>query len=182
MVTNEVKIEDFDADTVLLLLQYMYGCLEDLPSDHSQVIQKALRLFLCPVYHPRYGLDLRIRFCRVPHASEPDDVMHPQQAASSCILASFWWDLCVFARLESAKLNTRSCLALVFGRAPELVFWACQIVELFKASDKYHVDGLVKECIEIFRKITRAEDVASLLEVLLGSPHLQLALAPLLPT
>ena len=40
-----------------------------------------------------------------------------------------------------------------------------QVLELFKAADKYDVPGLVKECVQIFRKITRSADVAPLLQV-----------------
>ena len=35
--TAEVRISDLDSDTVELLLRYCYGCLQELPSDHSQV-------------------------------------------------------------------------------------------------------------------------------------------------
>ncbi|DBB04815.1 TPA: hypothetical protein ACH3X3_010105 [Trebouxia sp. C0006] len=40
-----------------------------------------------------------------------------------------------------------------------------KVLELFKAADKYDVPGLVKECVQIFRKITRSADVAPLLQV-----------------
>ena len=40
-----------------------------------------------------------------------------------------------------------------------------QVLELFKAADKYDVPGLVKECVQIFKKITHAADVAPLLQV-----------------
>lgn len=40
-----------------------------------------------------------------------------------------------------------------------------QVLELFKAADKYDVAGLVKECVQIFKKITHAADVAPLLQV-----------------
>ena len=40
-----------------------------------------------------------------------------------------------------------------------------QVLELFKASDKYDVAGLVKECVQIFRGITDASTVAALLQV-----------------
>ncbi|KAL3161670.1 hypothetical protein ABBQ38_008771 [Trebouxia sp. C0009 RCD-2024] len=40
-----------------------------------------------------------------------------------------------------------------------------RVLELFKAADKYDVAGLVKECIQIFKKITHAADVAPLLQV-----------------
>ncbi len=48
-----------------------------------------------------------------------------------------------------------------------LLMVACgwQVLELFKAADKYDVPGLVKECVQIFRKITRSADVAPLLQV-----------------
>ena len=42
---------------------------------------------------------------------------------------------------------------------------AMQVLELFKAADKYDVAGLVKECVQIFKKITHAADVAPLLQV-----------------
>ena len=42
---------------------------------------------------------------------------------------------------------------------------ALQVLKLFKAADKYDVAGLVKECVQIFKKITRAADVAPLLQV-----------------
>ncbi len=51
-----------------------------------------------------------------------------------------------------------------------------QVLELFKAADKYDVPGLVKECVQIFRKITRSADVAPLLQV---SFHSLLLLFPL---
>ena len=35
--TAQVCISDLDCDTVELLLRYCYGCLQELPSDHSQV-------------------------------------------------------------------------------------------------------------------------------------------------
>ena len=35
--TAQVCIADLDCDTVELLLRYCYGCLQELPSDHSQV-------------------------------------------------------------------------------------------------------------------------------------------------
>ena len=41
-----------------------------------------------------------------------------------------------------------------------------QVIELFKASDKYDVDGLLRECIHTFHKITKARHVAFLLQVL----------------
>ena len=40
-----------------------------------------------------------------------------------------------------------------------------QVLELFKAADKYDVPGLVKECVQIFRNITHSADVAPLLQV-----------------
>ena len=40
-----------------------------------------------------------------------------------------------------------------------------QVLELFKAADKYDVSGLLKECVQIFKKITRSVDVAPLLQV-----------------
>ncbi len=43
------------------------------------------------------------------------------------------------------------------------------MLELFKAADKYDVAGLVKECMQIFRKITHSADVAPLLQV--SCPH-----------
>ena len=39
------------------------------------------------------------------------------------------------------------------------------MIELFKASDKYDVPGLLRECIHIFHKITEARHVAYLLQV-----------------
>lgn len=42
-----------------------------------------------------------------------------------------------------------------------------QAIELFKASDKYDVDGLQRECIHVFQKITQARHVAFLLQVFL---------------
>jgi hypothetical protein len=41
----------------------------------------------------------------------------------------------------------------------------CQVVELFKACDKYDVVGLLRECIHVFHKITKARHVAYLLMV-----------------
>ena len=35
--TAQVCISDLECDTVELLLRYCYGCLQELPSDHSQV-------------------------------------------------------------------------------------------------------------------------------------------------
>ena len=43
-----------------------------------------------------------------------------------------------------------------------------QVLELFKAADKYDVSGLLKECVQIFKKITRSMDVAPLLQVKLA--------------
>ena len=43
-----------------------------------------------------------------------------------------------------------------------------QVLELFKAADKYDVPGLVKECVQIFRKLTQSADVAPLLQVSWG--------------
>lgn len=42
--TSEVQIPDFDYDTILLMLQYMYGCLELDPEhlSHPQVSQQTL--------------------------------------------------------------------------------------------------------------------------------------------
>ena len=40
-----------------------------------------------------------------------------------------------------------------------------QVIELFKAADKYDVPGLLKECTNIFHKITAAPHVAGLLSV-----------------
>ncbi|KAK9829027.1 hypothetical protein WJX72_003488 [[Myrmecia] bisecta] len=73
--THQVHISDLRYDTVMLLLRYMYGCLQDFPRHHTEVI------------------------------------------------------------------------------------------ELFRASDKYDVRGLVKECVQVFRKITRADHLAPLLQV-----------------
>ncbi|CAK0782930.1 hypothetical protein CVIRNUC_006125 [Coccomyxa viridis] len=73
--TAQVCISDLDCDTVELLLRYCYGCLQELPSDHSQVI------------------------------------------------------------------------------------------ELFKAADKYDVLGLVQECVARFRQLTGADEIAPLLQV-----------------
>ena len=44
-------------------------------------------------------------------------------------------------------------------------YGSLQVLELFKAADKYDVAGLVKECVQIFKKITHAADVAPLLQV-----------------
>lgn len=44
-------------------------------------------------------------------------------------------------------------------------YYNLQVLELFKAADKYDVPGLVKECVQIFKKITHAADVAPLLQV-----------------
>ena len=35
--TSQVCISDLDPDVVEMLLRYCYGCLQELPSDHSQV-------------------------------------------------------------------------------------------------------------------------------------------------
>jgi hypothetical protein len=40
-----------------------------------------------------------------------------------------------------------------------------QVIELFKAADKYDVLGLVQECVASFRQLTGAEEVAPLLKV-----------------
>ena len=40
-----------------------------------------------------------------------------------------------------------------------------QVIELFKAADKYDVLGLVQECVARFRKLTGAAEVAPLLQV-----------------
>ena len=53
-----------------------------------------------------------------------------------------------------------------FARQP-VSKWLCtasQVIELFKASDKYDVPGLLRECIHIFHKITEARHVAYLLQ------------------
>lgn len=44
-------------------------------------------------------------------------------------------------------------------------YYNLQVLELFKAADKYDVPGLVKECVQTFKKITHAADVAPLLQV-----------------
>eukprot|EP00884_Botryococcus_braunii_P004067 jgi/Botrbrau1/13661/Bobra.0292s0010.1 len=73
--TCEVHIEDFSLSAILLMLQYMYGCLPELPKDHGQV------------------------------------------------------------------------------------------VEMFKAADKYDCPGLMKECVQTFRQTTEVNDIAGLLQV-----------------
>ena len=40
-----------------------------------------------------------------------------------------------------------------------------QVVELYKAADKYDVPGLMSECMQILRQLTTADDVAALLQV-----------------
>lgn len=40
-----------------------------------------------------------------------------------------------------------------------------QLIELFKAADKYDVLGLVRECVACFRRLTGAAEVAPLLQV-----------------
>ena len=40
-----------------------------------------------------------------------------------------------------------------------------QVLDLFKAADKYDVPGLVKECVQMFHTITACDDVAPLLQV-----------------
>ena len=44
-----------------------------------------------------------------------------------------------------------------------------QVIELFKASDKYDVGSLLKECVHVFHRITQARHVACLLQVTLSS-------------
>jgi hypothetical protein len=55
------------------------------------------------------------------------------------------------------RLQCASCL-------PELSVCA-QVIELFKAADKYDVLGLVQECVARFRELTGAAEVAPLLQV-----------------
>lgn len=45
-----------------------------------------------------------------------------------------------------------------------------QVIELFKAADKYDVLGLVQECVARFRQVTGANEIAPLLQV---SPNLR---------
>lgn len=40
-----------------------------------------------------------------------------------------------------------------------------QVIDLFKAADKYDVLGLVQECVASFRELTGADEVAPLLQV-----------------
>ena len=40
-----------------------------------------------------------------------------------------------------------------------------QVIELFKAADKYDVRGLVQECVSHFRQLTGANEIAPLLQV-----------------
>jgi len=40
-----------------------------------------------------------------------------------------------------------------------------QVIELFKAADKYDVLGLVQECVARFRQVTGANEIAPLLQV-----------------
>lgn len=68
-----------------------------------------------------------------------------------------------------------SCLSINIFRILHVVCLitympACslQVLELFKAADKYDVPGLVKECVQIFRKLTQSADVAPLLQVSWG--------------
>ena len=56
------------------------------------------------------------------------------------------------AHLNAAMLNTLERCWL-------------QVVELYKAADKYEVLGLVLECVTVFRTLTGAAEVAPLLEV-----------------
>ena len=39
-----------------------------------------------------------------------------------------------------------------------------QVIELFKAADKYDVLGLVQECVARFRQLTGADEIAPLLQ------------------
>lgn len=39
-----------------------------------------------------------------------------------------------------------------------------QVIELFKAADKYDVLGLVRECVASFQRLTGADEVAPLLQ------------------
>ena len=48
---------------------------------------------------------------------------------------------------------------------------AVQVIELFKAADKYDVLGLVQECVARFRQLTGADEIAPLLQASRG--HLQ---------
>ena len=45
------------------------------------------------------------------------------------------------------------------------VDWLLQVIELFKAADKYDVLGLVQECVSRFRQLTGAHEIAPLLQV-----------------
>ena len=63
------------------------------------------------------------------------------------------------------------CLQFVVTRCGDclsIMHDSLQVLELFKAADKYDVAGLVKECVQIFKKITHAADVAPLLQVSQG--------------
>lgn len=42
-----------------------------------------------------------------------------------------------------------------------------QVVEMFKAADKYDCPGLMKECVQTFRQTTEVPDIASLLQVMI---------------
>jgi len=68
---------------------------------------------------------------------------------------------------QSIKQLINMWLAYSWWHVACLLMVACgwQVLELFKAADKYDVPGLVKECVQIFRKITRSADVAPLLQV-----------------
>jgi hypothetical protein len=68
--TCEVHIEDFSVQAILLMLQYMYGCLPELPRDHSQVLS-AYTLFC--LGHPAvvnlpYDCNVRFTFTFSMHA------------------------------------------------------------------------------------------------------------------
>ena len=70
--------------------------------------------------------------------------------------------LCPSTLCSLRTVQPRRCSAAFIHH---LCLLLLQVLELFKAADKYDVPGLVKECVQIFRNITHSADVAPLLQV-----------------
>lgn len=51
--TCEVRIEDFSVNAIYLMLQYMYGVLREMPSEHSQVPQHICVNLQCIIGLPK---------------------------------------------------------------------------------------------------------------------------------
>lgn len=68
--------------------------------------------------------------------------------------------------IEDVPFETMMCLVqYMYGVLEEIPQDHQAVVDLFKAADKYNIKGLVNECVVVFRKLTRDDTLASLLEV-----------------